>query len=158
MAYFHIVVETKSKNEREAIFTDLSKSDVKKVFVTPYLKGNDLFINGTILPVSELTRICIVSTDQNIKAELKLVQEKSSKEIDEFNRNSDMVRIGGGWGWKNEEIEDYGKNVTSMFLNTVPGSGTKGTKILGLLNHPLLIRVGGGLLLLVIGGLIGKSI
>ena len=149
MSYFHVIIQKKSNNDWICIFKDLSESDFKKYLIRPYKLGKDLFYDGHILSVTELSKVEIVRTEKPHEEELKIVQNESYEQVQEFNRsNSGVVRISPGRGYHDYEIKDCGKDVTKQYLSQGPGSGTFVSKISGAIKHPWVVRVGGLLFLM----------
>ena len=59
--------------------------------------------------------------------------------------------MSAGSGWHNEDIAECGTDVTSKYISAPPGLGTWLTKSGALLNSPWVLRVLGGVALLVFG-------
>ena len=146
MSFFHVVVKTKDNDKSLCIFKDLPKTELRKKFVKPYKLGKKLFYVGNILPVSELTNIKIILTAKNHEQELKVVQEESLKEVEEFNNSgSGVVLISAGHGYQDYEIEECGVDVTNKFIAEAPGEGTSLSRFSETLKHPWVVRVFAGL-------------
>ncbi|MCV5888099.1 hypothetical protein OFN71_33325, partial [Escherichia coli] len=63
----------------------------------------------------------VISTRFSHKAELQKLQERSRKEIDDFNTGSPIVLISPGYGYQDSEIKDCGDDVTDQFLTSAAG-------------------------------------
>lgn len=156
MSYYHVIIQKKPDGEWICIFKDLSENGLKKCLIKPYKLGKDLFYDGHILPVSELSKVKIVLTEKNHEEELKIVQDESYKKVQEFNRsNSSVTLISAGHGYQDYEIEDCGKDVTTKHLSQGPGSGTILSNIMGAIKHPWVVRILGGLLFLIVVAYLG---
>jgi hypothetical protein len=157
MSYFHVIIQKKS-NDWICIFKDLSESDLKKYLIKPYKLGKDLFYDGHILSVTEISKVEIVLTEKLHVNELTIVQDKSYRQVQKMNKsNSDVARMSAGHGYHDYEIKDCGKEVTKQYLSQSPGSGTFGSKILGVIKHPWVVRIVGGLLFLMAAAYFGFS-
>lgn len=156
MSYLHVTIKTKSSNGWLCIFKDLSVSDIKKKLVKPYKLGKPIYYDGNILPPNEITQIKINETEKTHEEELKIVQDESYKEIQEFNRtSSSVVLLSAGNGYSDYEINECGKDVTSSYISTGSGVGTASTVVAEFIKHPWVVRVVGGLMFLVVAAYLG---
>jgi hypothetical protein len=156
MSYLHITIKTKSSDGWLCIFKDLSVSDLKQKLVKPYKLGNSIYYDGNILPPNEITQIKINETEKSHEDELKVVQEESYKEVQEFNRTSpSVVLISAGHGYSDYEINECGKDVTNSYISTGPGVGTTLTVIGEFIKHPWVVRVVGGLVFVAVAAYLG---
>lgn len=146
MSYLHVTIKTKSSNGWLCIFKDLSVSDLKKMLVKPYRLGKSIYYDGNILSPTEITQVKITETERPHVEELKIVQEESYRKVQEFNRtSSSVVLIRAGHGYSDYEINEYGKEVTNLYISTGPGIGTPLTTLAEFIKHPWVVRVVGGL-------------
>lgn len=146
VGYLHVTVKKKGTENWLCIFKDLSVSDLKKKLVKPYRLGKSIFYDGKILSPSDITQIKIIETSRPHEEELKIVQEESFKEIQDFNRKSTgVILISAGYGYSDHEINECGSEVTESYISSGPGIGTPLTVISDFIKHPWVVRVVGGL-------------
>ncbi|ROQ18679.1 hypothetical protein EDC38_2909 [Marinimicrobium koreense] len=156
MSYLHVTIKTKSSDGWLCIFKDLSVSDLKQKFVKPYRLGKPIYYDGNIFPPNEITQIKINETEKTHEDELKIVQDESYKEVQEFNRtSSSVVLISAGHGYSDYEINECGKDVTNSYISTGPGVGTAFTVAAEFIKHPWVVRVVGGLVFLAVAAYLG---
>ncbi len=149
--YYHVVIKRKSKNNFECIFKDLLENDLKISMIKPYKLGKDLYYDGNILSVNDLQKITILSSIDSLKDTLKVVQDKSYAKIQKMNRESSgFYNMSKGRGYNDYEIKDYATDVTEKFLSEAPGSGTLSSNLLNFIKHPMVVRIIGGLLFLLL--------
>lgn len=148
MSYHHILVSFSDEPKKlRCVLSDLPKQDVQKRFATPYSKGKDILCGNEIIHVAKISTVQIIRTDRDIETELSDIQEKSFKEIEEFNRNTESVAlISIGRGHDKEDIVEAGVDVTSDFIAGAAGYAST-NKLVRLLHNPWVVRVGGGLIL-----------
>jgi hypothetical protein len=125
------------------------------VFITRK-DGKDIFSSGEILPIASISRVKVIKTDDPKDIELEKLRKESRNKTDEFNRNSSVVLISLGRGYHDEDIIHCGNDVTSEFIDTAPGEGTRLQRFIKALHNPWVVRIGGGVLLIVGGWLLSK--
>jgi hypothetical protein len=126
MSYFHVLIAFEGDaNKFECPFQDLSEDKLKSDFVSAYQAGTNIFHNGVVIKTNEIAKVKIVETAQNSELELKNLQERSRREIDEINRNSNVTFIGLGRGYETSDLEELGKDVTSTYIHGAPGYATQ---------------------------------
>jgi len=156
MSYLHVTIKTKSSDGWLCIFKDLSVSDLKRNLVKPYKLGQSIYYDGNILSPSEIKQVKITETESPHEDELKVVQEESYREVQEFNRtNSSVVLISAGYGYSDYEINECGKDVTNSYISSGPGVGTPFTAIAEFIKHPWVVRVVGGLVFVAVAAYLG---
>lgn len=156
MSYLHVTVKTKSSDGWLCIFKDLSAPELKRNLLKPYRLGKTIYYDGNILPPSEITQMKITETESPHEAELTVVQEESYREIQEFNRTSSgAVFISAGHGYRDDEINECGKDVTSSYISSGPGVGTPMTAVAEFIKHPWVVRIVGGLVFVTVAAYLG---
>ena len=156
MSYLHVTIKTKTSGGWLCIFKDLSVSELKKKLVKPYKLGKSIFYDGNILSPTEITRVKITETERSHEEELKIVQEDSYREVQEFNRTcSSAVLISAGHGYSDYEINECGTEVTGLYISSGPGFGTPITAIAEFIKHPWVVRVVGGLVFAAVAAYLG---
>ncbi len=156
MSYLHVTIETKSSNGWICIFNDLSAADLKKKLVKPYRLGKSIYYDGNILPSNEISKIKINETEKPREEELKIVQEDSNREVQEFNRSSSGITlISAGHGYNYHEINECGTDVTNRYISSGPGTGTYVTAVAEFIKHPWVVRVVGGLVFVAVAAYLG---
>lgn len=148
MAYYHVLLRYHdSPNRVSCLLSDLSEKDLRKRFIKPYRSGKSFFCKNEVVEVSRIQKVMIVETEKNSAKELKELQDKSRKEIQEFNRSSDsLVLISPGRGYSEEDIIEMGQDVTAKYVFGPPGRGTQWIIISDALNHPWISAIGTGLI------------
>lgn len=156
MSYLHVTIKTKSSDGWLCIFKDLSVSELKTRLVKPYRLGKSIYYDGNILSPTEITQVNIAETERPHEEELKVVQEESYREVQEFNRtNSSIALISAGHGYSDYEINECGKDVTNSYISSGPGVGTPFTAIAEFIKHPWVVRVVGGLVFVAVAAYLG---
>ena len=163
MSYFHVLIAfERNANKFECLFQDLPVDKLKSDFVSAYQAGRNIFHNGVVIKTSEIAKVKIVETDQNSELELKKLQEKSWRELDEMNRNSYFQIIGLGRGYETSDLEELGIDVTSSYIHGAPGYEPKHevsfspnvtsqtSKVVRIINHQWFVNVFGGIIVAVI--------
>lgn len=156
MSYLHVTIKTKGSDGWLCIFKDLSVSELKRNLVKPYRLGKSIYFDGKILSPIEITQVRITETESPHEEELKVVQEDSYREVQEFNRtSSSVVLISAGYGYSDHEINECGKDVTNSYISSGPGAGTPLTAVAEFIKHPWVVRVVGGLVFVAVAAYLG---
>ena len=156
MSYLHVTLKTKSSDGWLCIFKDLSASELKRSLVKPYRLGKSIYYDGNVLPPSEITQVKITETESPHEEELKVVQEESYREVQDFNRTSSgVVFVSAGHGYSDYEINECGKDVTNSYISSGPGVGTPITAAAEFIKHPWVVRVVGGLVFVAVAAYLG---
>lgn len=156
MSYLHVTIKTKSSDGWLCIFKDLSAPELKKKLVKPYSLGKSIYYDGNILSPNEITQVRITETESTHEEELKVVQEESYRDVQEFNRtSSSVVLISAGHGYSDYEINECGNNVTNSYISSGPGVGTPFTVVAEFIKHPWVVRVVGGLVFVAMAAYLG---
>src|SRR5450759_2259149 len=105
MAFHHVLITfIDSPNKPRCVLSDLSEQQLQTQFVTPYGKGKDILCGTEVIRVGSIKSVQIVCTSKKSEVERSAIQEKSFKEIQEFNRQSDSVTlISPGYGYEPED-------------------------------------------------------
>ncbi|MBE0614869.1 MAG: hypothetical protein IH604_14460 [Burkholderiales bacterium] len=145
MTFFHVLVKFKSAPDKaRCVFSDLSRKDLESKFLKPYRAGRSTLSGAEVIETGNIAWTQIMETERGTAEELKDIQAKSWKDIEEFNRNSSVVLISAGHGYDAEDIVDAGNDVTSQFITSPPGEGS--SVIIKIMNHQWVIAVIGGLI------------
>lgn len=146
MAFFHVLVKFRSEPEKiRCIFSDLTSQDLEMKFLKPYRAGRSTLSGAEVVDVSGIVWTQIIETERASDLELKDIQDKSWKDIEEFNRQSESVfLVSAGHGYNAEDIAEAGKNVTSRYITSPPGH-QRSNVISNIMNHQWVVAVIGGL-------------
>lgn len=157
MQYFHVILSFKdAPNNERCVYENLSENDLKKLFLKPYQQGTNLLSDKEVLNIFEIKKVTIIKTDGKSEIELKEIQEKSWKEVEEFNRTSNsVVRISAGRGYDSADIVEAGQDVTAQYIFGPPGQGSTINIVAGIINHPWISAIGTGLIVAAIVGWLG---
>lgn len=131
MPYYHVFAEFEDKDASvETIFMDLMEADLKTRFLKPYKKGTSLISGNRVMPVTKMSKIYVIRTERESKAELLDLQKTSREQIDRLNRDSSGVFfLSLGSGYADADIREVGIDVTATYVTTPPGNGAEGTPI-----------------------------
>jgi hypothetical protein len=151
--YFHVIVE-KDSNNSEALFTDLKERELKKLFVKPYRKGKDIFIDGVIHKNDSIQKVFLIETVNPSKDELEVIKKESAEWLERVNREPGPKIISAGRGWVKEDIVEAGKNVTTNFIKSPPDNSP--SFFSSFISNPWVIRIFGGLIVIFLTYLISK--
>jgi hypothetical protein len=77
------------------MFADLSESELRTRFVTPYRRGKDFLCGSEVVEVSLKKTVSIIRTTNRSDEELKRIQEKSRKEIEEAQSQFEVAGVSG---------------------------------------------------------------
>jgi hypothetical protein len=89
VAYYHALLSLQDEPKTvRCMFADLSESELRTRFVTPYRRGKNFLCGSEVVEVSRIKTVSIIRTTNRSDEELKRIQEKSRKETEELNRNS----------------------------------------------------------------------
>jgi hypothetical protein len=159
MPYYHVLLRFDDAPERDrCVFSDLSESDLKARFVTPYKRGKNFLSESEVIEVSRIRKTTIICTNDPSESELKGIQEKSRKEIDEINRTSSSVFfVSAGPGYDPEDVAEAGVDVTATFITGPPGEGDRLALVTAIINHPWISAIGTGLIVAALAWLLGLT-
>ncbi|WP_143104318.1 hypothetical protein [Nitrosospira multiformis] len=94
------------------------------------------------MEASRINSVSIVETDRNIASELKSIQDKSWKEIRDFNNAYNSIfYFGLGRGYEMEDIVEAGRDVTAIYISVPPGQQNSWSFTWHLLNHPWITSI-----------------
>lgn len=148
MAYFHVVVEKESMSVRTFLYGDLSRHELKRRFIKPYLLAQAVLKGNEVIELRDVKRVWVIETTENLESTLKQLQKTSNVAIDRINSNNEgFLIISAGSGWREEDILQCGQDVTSQFIDSPPGVGTLGSHIVSFINNPWAYGVGVALLI-----------
>lgn len=95
-------------------------------------------------------------TGQNDQVKRDAFQERSFREIQEFNRQSGSVTlISVGRGYEPADILEAGEDVTGKYIPGPPGDGAKASLATKVVNHPWIVTIGTGLIVAALAALLG---
>jgi hypothetical protein len=134
------------------VLSDLSEEELRKKFMAPYKSGKNFLFGSEIVEASCINAVSIFETDRNSAVELKLIQDKSWKEMQDFNNADDSIfLLSLGRGYEMEDIVEAGRDVTAIYVSGPPGHQDSWSFASRVLNHPWISTIGAGLIL---GGLL----
>jgi hypothetical protein len=146
MAYYHVMLTFQSAPDKvRCIFIDLTERDLRTRFLLPYSKGQRFLCGNEVVEPFTIKKVRLVKTARASTAELKDIQDKHWREVEEFNRNSPIVLMSVGPGHEVEDIAEAGEDVTAQFISGPPGQGKPWTVVSAVLNHPWVSAIGTGL-------------
>jgi len=147
MAYYHVLLTFQDAPDKvRCMFSDLTEQDLKTRFLAPYRKAESFLCGNEVVESSTIKKVTLVKTARVSAAELKDIQDKSWREVQEFNRTSDsMVLISPGRGHDAEDIAEAGEDVTAVFISGPPGHGGRWRVVAAVVNHPWVSAIGTGL-------------
>jgi hypothetical protein len=155
MAFLHVVIERMGDDKPLFLFGDLSKAEFKKRFLRPYNLARPVLKENRVVNLASVTAVHVIETKKPLDAALKQLQVESNERVGRLNRESSGVFIVSvGSGWVNEDIVHCGEDVTTKYVTSPPGEGTPASRALALIHNPWVLRVGGGLAVIVIGGFV----
>ncbi|EHU4959477.1 hypothetical protein MOU92_000011 [Vibrio parahaemolyticus] len=154
MSNYHVLIKEKDSDSWICLFKDLSEPELFAKFVLPYKKGVRLLVSGSVIETRSLKSIRVISTRFSHKAELQKLQERSRKEIDDFNTGSPIVLISPGDGYQDSEIKDCGDDVTDQFLTSAAGEVQETSSVKKLVGSSMFSQTVVAVIGTVVGGLI----
>jgi len=144
---FHVIISYERKDKKKLLYKDLDLKSLKKTFLKPYLSGNDFIVRNEIVKPKDLLFVQVVRTDEDHASVIKFERNKANK----------TPGIAGlGMLIQDHHICDYGTDVTAHYINKTAGSGTLFQKLIKFLHNPWLLRIGSGVILLIVGIIVGR--
>ena len=134
MHYFHVIIKQKESNSLECIFKDISEEELNKKFVNPYKLCKDLYYDGRILPIREISNITIIKSTETAESMEHMNLKEIEKKTDDLEFIVKCIGICA-------TITHYGKKVTNNYLSTAPCQGTLVSDFLDKIKHPVLVRI-----------------
>ena len=119
---FYHVLGAIGDRKTEVLFSDLTAKELRKQFVTPYMRGRTFFAGTLVVAPTELREVRIIETPMKEAAAREQVNRDSLAEIAEMNRTSGLFIISPGQGYHPDDVVDAGADVTRIFLRGGPGS------------------------------------
>ena len=119
---------------------------MKKKFVNPYQLCKDLYYDGKILSVKEISQVRIRKTDESLENILKTERDKNHGNIKENIDDLEFVLKNLGIWNSDLAIINCGEDVLEKYLSSAPCEGTLFSNLLDTIKHPMIIRIFGGLL------------
>ena len=148
MPFHHVLLALESEPTKlRCILADLTEKDLKTKFLRPYRKGQNIVCGNEVIPVSQIRKLHIVRTARENETERSALQDRSFKEIQELNKQSEsVVLISPGRGYDPEDILEVGEDVTTMFVSGPPGHASAPTTVVRFLNNQWIVAIGTGLI------------
>lgn len=147
MTYYHVLLKLQEAPEIvRCVFSDLSAKELDDKFLKPYRRGQRTLAGAEVIDTMAIVSTRIVETNRLSDVELREIQQKSVREIEEFNRSSDsVVLISAGRGYHPEDIEEAGTDVTARFISFPPGQG-QANPLVKILSDTWVVTIVGGVL------------
>lgn len=142
--FFHVLVTLRGDGE-SLLLADLSRTDLQRRFLNPYVRGDKFTVVGRIVDPHDLTGVRIIKTGVPQKAAMEQLLQESIAATDRLNAASDRTGAFflGPFCSYDEDIGQAGEDVTSTFVVGAPGSGRGFAHYL---NHPWTLTLLGGLI------------
>lgn len=124
-AFYHVLVSLDEKSQDlRGILSDLSEAQLKKQFVYPYRKGQDILCKNEVIQLSKVRTIKIIRTNRDSKTELEILSQKDREHNDRLNRSqSDVFFVGRVSAYTVDDLVDEGEDVTLQYIVGPPGTG-----------------------------------
>ena len=90
--YFHVVTQYLNNSE-QVLFRDLSKKELKKLFLKPFKNGKNLLISGSIYKNEDIKKVQIIKTEDHFQKTLDNYYEDQQNESKTRSNNE---QYGGG--------------------------------------------------------------
>lgn len=123
MTAFHHVLATLGPDKTiRMLFTDLTKDELVKRFITPYEQGRPFFSGNELISPHELRSIHIIRTQRPDKTERDDINRKDLEKINRLNATgSGLVVISAGAGHEPQDIAEVGEDITHNLIQGPPG-------------------------------------
>ena len=147
--YFHVVTQYLNNSE-QVLFRDLSKKELKKLFLKPFKNGKNLLISGSIYKNEDIKKVQIIKTEDHFQKTLDNYVDQQN----ESKTRSNNEQYGGGLVFfppyisKDTDIIDCGENVTTEFLKFPPSN--QPSFLASIFKNPWFIGIVRGIILAVI--------
>lgn len=157
--FYHILLSLEPEPTKlRSILVNLSERELMDKFLVPYRKGKNIVCANEIIPVANIRKLHIVRTARDNESERVALQERSFKEIQEFNRQSrSVVLISPGRGYDPEDILEVGEDVTNTVVAGPPGHASSPNPVIGILSNPWVVAIGTGLIVAAVVWWLGWS-
>lgn len=158
MALHHVLLTlSESPIKPRCVLSDLSEQQLQTQFVTPYRKGKSTLCGNEVIQVASIKSVQIIRTKQTSEVERSAMQDRSFRDIQKINRQSDSVTIiSPGYGYEPEDIVEAGEDVTSQYITGPPGYANLGG-LREILNNPWVVTIGTGLIVAALAWWLGWS-
>lgn len=142
MAFHHVLLTlSEEPSKPRCVLSDLSAGQLEKQFLRPYRKGENILCGNQVIHITSIKRVQIIRTEMTSQYELSVIQDRSYKEVQEFNRQSDsFVIMSPGHGFDAEDIVEAGEDVTSRYIIGPPGHDATRT-ILKFFRNPWVVGI-----------------
>ena len=145
--YFHVFLSVEPAPEKQrCVFSDLSEAALRASFVRPFKEGKNLPCANEIIPVSNVRRFTITSTDDRSETVLKRFREASNEALDKHNRESSGLVFLGGLGFGPDDLVRMGTDVTAKFISEAPDRVPRPSLINRLFNNSWVVGIAGGVI------------
>ena len=127
MSYYHVIAKIGTEGKHRSLFSDLTASELARLFIRPYEKGQSFFSGNDLFAPSDLKSIQIVETRLDSHTERDEINRNDREQIDEINRASQhSIFLSLGGGYEPEDIAQAGIDVTHTFIKGPPGFKSRG--------------------------------
>lgn len=119
--YHHVFVTTKGAEQKQALFVDLTASELKTRFVRPYRQGKAVLLDdGSVVETRDITWSHIRATQDRAGEALARLEEASHRHTQELNRGGNVLFM-GRFSWSNVDLIEEGENLTQRYITSPPG-------------------------------------
>ena len=156
-AFYHVLIADEQKPDKlRQLYVDLDEKELKQKLVKPYKKGTSLICGNEIIPVMQIQKIHIVQTAQCNKVEREAMNNRGSQSIEKLN-SMGIACICVGIGYRPQDIlkAPGAKDVTSRYITAPPGTVAAFSLFARFVNHPWVVTVGAGLVVVYLGWKLG---
>jgi len=92
---FHVFATTKGVEQKQALFVDLTESELKTRFVRPYRQGKAVLLgDGSVVETRDITWSYIRATKDRADEALARLEEASHRHTREINRSGNVLFMG----------------------------------------------------------------
>ena len=118
MAFYHVRITQASAPSYDETRLDMTFEQLDERFLSPYREGSKVVINGKVIPVSGIDRICITKSDQDSN-QLRPIAERKRRE-------SGVISFVHSGDW---DIANMGEDVTDELITDPPGAAVESVSI-----------------------------
>ena len=144
--YFHVVTQYLNNSE-QVLFRDLSKKELKKLFLKPFKNGKNLLISGSIYKNEDIKKVQIIKTEDHFQKTLDNYVDQQNEYRTRFNNEQYEVFLIPYFS-KDTDIINCGENVTTEFLKFPPSN--QPSFLASIFKNPWFIGIVRGIIIAVI--------
>lgn len=120
--YYHVLAQEGTEEKWILLFKDLSLKELKKLFLKPFQKMDNILVSGTIYKSINIKKVRVIKTDRCAGVELKEYEKRMNDTFDRLNRESGTAVFFAPYFKRVSDLIRCGNDVTNRFISKAPSS------------------------------------